>query len=73
MSLTEGLQNAQSPYYSMGTLHRKGTIMDTKMEYEAPTLIEVGSFEDITKGASSGASLDADFADNFPADQLTFS
>lgn len=47
--------------------------MDTKMEYEAPTLIEVGSFEEITKGAATGSSLDADFPDGFPSDQLTFS
>lgn len=47
--------------------------MDIKMEYEAPTLIEVGSFEEITQGASTGDSLDADFPDGFPASQLTFS
>lgn len=47
--------------------------MDNKMDYEAPTLVEVGSFEEITKGASSGGSLDADFPNDTPFADLTFS
>lgn len=47
--------------------------MDKKMDYEAPTLIEVGSFEEITKGLDAGASLDADFSNDDPADSVTFS
>ncbi|MEM7329337.1 MAG: keywimysin-related RiPP [Pseudomonadota bacterium] len=38
--------------------------MDTKMEYEAPTLIEVGSFEEITRGQQCGTVLDAEGAAN---------
>ena len=33
--------------------------MDTKMEYEAPTLTEVGSFEEITQTNNVGQLTDA--------------
>lgn len=36
----------------------KGLNMDKKMEYETPTLVEVGSFEEITQGGSSGGTFD---------------
>lgn len=69
----EGSQNWRVLYHSMGTLHRKGTTMETKMDYEAPTLIEVGSFEEITKSAGGNSSIDSDFNDGTPTGDLTFS
>jgi len=36
----------------------KGTKMNVKMEYEAPTLVEVGSFEEITQGAGCPGTAD---------------
>lgn len=47
--------------------------MDTKMKYEAPELIEVGSFEEITKGNSTGAALDAGYPTDTLFEDLTFS
>jgi len=32
--------------------------MDTKMKYEAPSLTEVGSFEEITQGTQCGGTID---------------
>lgn len=45
----------------------------TKVVYEPPTLTMVGSFEALTKYASSGYSLDAGFVTGTPASQITFS
>lgn len=47
--------------------------MDTKMEYEAPTLIEVGSFEEITKGSKTSGGLDVGHPAGTPDTDLTFS
>ena len=47
--------------------------MEKKTTYEAPTLVEVGSFEDITQGSSTGSSLDAPFPTGTPGKDLTFS
>lgn len=41
--------------------------------YETPELIEVGSFESITRAAEVGSTLDATFPDGTPFDDLTFS
>lgn len=41
--------------------------------YDRPELVEVGSFESITKAASSGSTLDATFPDGTPFGDLTFS
>lgn len=41
--------------------------------YEAPKLVVVGSFEELTQGGQSGNKLDASFPTNTPANQLTFS
>ncbi|MEL7030782.1 MAG: lasso peptide [Pseudomonadota bacterium] len=32
--------------------------MDKKMQYETPTLTEVGSFEEITQGTGCGSQID---------------
>lgn len=44
-----------------------------KEVYEAPELIELGSFEELTQGSSTGSALDADFPTGTPFDSLTFS
>lgn len=44
-----------------------------KTPYETPTVVELGSFEEITQGATSGNALDRAFPDNTPSNQLTFS
>lgn len=44
-----------------------------KKSYEAPRLNKVGSFEEVTQGASKGSSLDATFPVGTPFGQLTFS
>lgn len=53
----------------------KGTSM--KKSYEAPKLIEVGAFEEITMGNATGPRTDFSLDDNTPAedvpDPLTFS
>ena len=45
----------------------------TKATYEAPKLVEIGSFETVTQGGSRGTSLDADFPSGTPFSDLTFS
>lgn len=45
----------------------------TKAIYEAPKLVEIGSFETVTQGAKTGNSLDATFPTGTPFGQLTFS
>ncbi|MFT3722199.1 MAG: lasso RiPP family leader peptide-containing protein [Hyphomonadaceae bacterium] len=47
--------------------------MDTRTEYEAPELTEIGSFEEITQGMSRGRRLDASFPTETPFENLTFS
>lgn len=44
-----------------------------KSTYEAPTLVEVGTFESLTQAASVGNFTDAAFPDNTPVFDLTFS
>ncbi len=45
----------------------------TKQAYEAPQLIELGAFEELTQGSSTGGFLDADFPAGTPVPDLTFS
>lgn len=47
--------------------------MEDKMEYEAPTLTEVGAFEEVTQGSASGPSTDASFAGGTATTDLGFS
>lgn len=47
--------------------------MEIKKEYEAPTITEVGSFEDITKGGADGDFTDMNFSSDTPRGDLTFS
>ncbi|MGB3472799.1 MAG: lasso RiPP family leader peptide-containing protein [Erythrobacter sp.] len=44
-----------------------------KKVYQAPSFEELGSFETLTQGASSGTNLDATFPDGTPFGDLTFS
>jgi hypothetical protein len=44
-----------------------------KKVYEAPALVELGAFEEMTQGGVSGGALDATFEDGTPFDDLTFS
>ena len=44
-----------------------------KQAYVAPALTELGSLEDVTRGASSGARLDAAMPIGTPTAALTFS
>jgi hypothetical protein len=44
-----------------------------KSAYTKPELVEVGSFEDVTLGGSTGSSLDAAFPSGTPFSDLTFS
>ena len=44
-----------------------------KPAYTKPELVEVGSFEDVTLGNSTGNFLDASFPVNTPFSALTFS
>ena len=44
--------------------------MDNKVEYEKPTLIEVGSFEEITQGQICGSQNDAEGVANGPGGQI---
>lgn len=39
----------------------RGKTMNDKAKYEAPTLTEVGSFEEITQAVTNGSRLDAPF------------
>lgn len=41
--------------------------------YEAPEVVTLGSFEDLTQGTSSGAFTDAFFPAHTPRGDLTFS
>lgn len=45
--------------------------MDIKMEYEAPTLVEVGSFEEITQGAACPGNNDVPLGAPIPAGPAT--
>ena len=45
----------------------------TKAVYEAPTVAEVGTFETLTQGTSSGRFTDAVFPANTPFDEITLS
>jgi hypothetical protein len=44
-----------------------------KLAYIKPQLTEVGSFEEMTLGGATGASLDAAFPSGTPFADLTFS
>jgi hypothetical protein len=57
------------------TYSNGGYLMNTseKLAYIKPQLTEVGSFEEVTLGGSSGASLDASFPTGTPFADLTFS
>ena len=45
----------------------------TKKTYEVPKLEELGSFETMTKGQTTGSKLDQAFPDGTPFGDLTFS
>lgn len=45
----------------------------TKETYVQPLMIEIGSFEEITKAASVGSRLDATYTNDTPVSDLTFS
>lgn len=47
--------------------------MNDRLEYETPTLTEVGSFEEITQGLRDGNFTDMAFPTDTPKPQLTFS
>lgn len=42
-------------------------------QYETPELTEVGTFETITKAATTGSQLDGTFPRGTPGSELTFS
>lgn len=44
-----------------------------KTIYETPSVADLGTFETITQGQSTGSTLDADFPIGTPFDQLEFS
>ena len=44
-----------------------------KMQYEAPTLTVIGTFEEITQNNTSAGALDRTFPAGTPGPQLTFS
>lgn len=46
---------------------------DGKLNYEAPKIAVLGTFEQITEGASDGTKLDASFPAGTPKPDLTFS
>ena len=46
---------------------------NNKEAYEAPRLTPVGSFEALTKSATTGHALDVTFSAGTTVDQLTFS
>jgi hypothetical protein len=48
-------------------------VRNEKEAYEAPRLTPVGSFEALTKSASTGHALDVAFSAGTTIDQLTFS
>jgi hypothetical protein len=51
----------------------KTGLTGVKESYEAPTVDAVGTFEAVTKWASSGQGLDSPFGAGTPATSLTFS
>lgn len=44
-----------------------------KIAYSAPEIEDLGAFEEITQGASTGSALDGTFPVGTPFGQLTFS
>lgn len=46
---------------------------DSKLPYDAPEVLEMGSLEQLTAGASDGSKLDAAFPAGTPKNDLTFS
>ncbi|GAA0645146.1 hypothetical protein GCM10009424_21200 [Sphingomonas ursincola] len=44
-----------------------------KIAYTAPEIEDLGAFEEITQGASTGSAIDANFPVGTPFSQLTFS
>lgn len=44
-----------------------------KKAFVAPVLTKYGKFEELTQGGSSGDNLDADFSNDTPFSDLTFS
>ena len=46
---------------------------NAKKQFVAPMLIEYGKFEELTKGNADGNFTDAEFPDDTPKNQLTFS
>jgi hypothetical protein len=46
---------------------------DSKVQYEVPTLVRIGTFEAITHASGGHTSLDAPFPTGTPAGDLTFS
>ena len=46
---------------------------DGKLRYEKPTVIRIGTLEDVTQHASSGHALDAGFGAGTLTGDLTFS
>ncbi|MFZ5667776.1 MAG: lasso RiPP family leader peptide-containing protein [Pseudomonadota bacterium] len=44
-----------------------------KIAYTAPEIEDLGAFEEITQGASTGSAIDASFPVGTPFSQLTFS
>lgn len=53
--------------------HRLQENTMTKTVYEAPSINEVGTFEALTQGASTGSKLDATFPNGTAFGDLTFS
>lgn len=45
----------------------------TDQPYETPTLTLLGTVAELTQGGQNGNFLDADFANNTPRGELTFS
>jgi hypothetical protein len=43
------------------------------MAYEAPAVVVLGSFEELTQGSTTGMFTDAAFPAGTPMDKLTFS
>lgn len=46
---------------------------ELKVAYQAPEVVNLGSFEDITAGSKGGEALDASYPVETPKSQLTFS
>jgi hypothetical protein len=47
--------------------------MEQRKTYETPTLVELGTVEELTLGQSHGHRIDRDFPANTDFDDLTFS